>query len=222
MCFRISVQVFVFIYAKIFPTHTKSWGKTVHHENGILIKLVELHLKSFHQLVGTPTNLDWQFKDDAGKLRLAKLVWMKMISLGQKYLAITDAHIDRECTEHEEWNLFPMLWIPFNSFNKNLSLSLPLKCCLPHWRRWGHLWLPARCQIPAASADGRGGASCRPALTQQTAGPEPPPDRERRELRSQHDTELVHLPAHLLRGRVVRNQRVEKRDKLDSDVSYLL
>lgn len=55
------------------------------------------------------------------------------------------------------------------------SLSpLPLKCCSPRWRRWGRLWLPARDQTPAASAVGRGGASCRPAPTPQTAEPEPP------------------------------------------------
>lgn len=86
----------------------------------------------------------------------------------------------------------------FHGFNNSRSFLLPLKCCLPHWRRWGRLWLPARCQIPAASADGRGGASCRPALTRRTAEPEPPLGRARRELRSRHDTGLAHLPAQLL------------------------
>lgn len=70
------------------------------------------------------------------------------------------------------------------------ELFLQLKCCPPRWRWWVHL--PARCQTPAASGGGHGGASCRPAPTPRKAEPEWPLGPERRELMSPHGTELVH------------------------------
>lgn len=79
------------------------------------------------------------------------------------------------------------------SFQLEHHLFLPLKCCLPHWKWWGRLWLPAQCQIPAASADGHGGASCRPVQTILTAGPGPPLDPVQTEPTSQHDTVQAHL-----------------------------